>query len=282
MQQFLDIAVEAARKAGAILLSELDRPRQISYKGDGQTDLVTEADKRSEAAIVNKLRAHFSKHRIVAEEGTADAASSTGEEKYRWYVDPLDGTTNFAHGYPCFAVSIGLAEVNPDGIEEMTCGVVLNPVSGELFTAMRGGGAYLNQKRIRVSGNEKLSASLLATGFPQQKRTESPNINYYWRFTLASHGVRRDGSAALDLCAVACGRFEGFWEFGLKAWDTAAGVLMVREAGGMVTAMDGKPYHFGARDILASNGRVHAEMQILARDIAERSAQAPAAPGAQS
>ncbi len=282
MQEFLDIAVEAAREAGGILLAEMDRPRQISYKGEGSTDLVTQADQRSEAAIVARLRSLFPQHLIVAEEGSGDAPAAQGSRegvaRYRWYVDPLDGTTNFAHGYPCFAVSIGLAEVDSDGHEELLCGVVFNPVSGELFTAMRGEGAYLNQKRIRVSNIHTLSASLLATGFPQQKRTESPNINYYWRFTLASHGVRRDGSAALDLCAVACGRFEGFWEFGLKPWDTAAGLLMVREAGGMVTGMNGKPYAMGGREILASNGQVHAEMQLLAADIAERAPFPPAVP----
>ena len=136
-----------------------------------------------------------------------------------------------------------------------------NPVSGELFTAVKGEGAYLNQKKIQVSPIEKLATSLLVTGFPSVKRSQNPNIHYYWDFTLRSHGVRRDGSAALDLAAVACGRFEGFWEFGLHSWDTAAGVLLVREAGGTVTQFDGQPYRLGDRELLASNGRVHSEMQ---------------------
>jgi myo-inositol-1(or 4)-monophosphatase len=260
---FLEVAVEAAREAGAIVLAEFDRPQKIAYKGE--VDLVTEADGRSEAAIVARLRSHFPQHAIVAEEGGKTGAANA---RYCWYVDPLDGTTNFAHGYPCFAVSMGLLE---DG--EPLVGVVYNPISRELFSAMRGEGAYLDQKRIRVSPVPQLSKALLATGFPSQKRTENPNIHYYWDFTLHSHGVRRDGSAALDLCSVACGRFDGFWEFGLKSWDTAAGMLLVREAGGLVTDFAGRPYHPGDPEILASNNLIHTEMQQLAADIAERSSQ---------
>jgi len=262
MNSFLEVAVDAAREAGGILRTESDRPKNISYKGE--VDIVTESDRRSEAAIVARLRSHFPQHAIVAEEGSGGAAAGA---KYCWHVDPLDGTTNFAHSYPCFAVSIGLVE---DG--EPLVGVVYNPMSDELFTALRGEGAYLGQKRIHVSPIEKLSTSLVATGFPTHMRTSSINIQYYWEFTLRSHGVRRDGSAALDLCSVACGRFEGFWEFGLHSWDTAAGMLMVREAGGTVTDMEGRPYRPGDRSILASNGRVHNEMQQLAAQITERSA----------
>jgi len=260
---FLEVAVEAAREAGAILLSEFGKPQKIAYKGE--VDLVTEGDRRSEAAIVARLLRQFPQHAIVAEEG-GGASAGAAEGRYRWYVDPLDGTTNFAHGYPCFAVSLGLLEEG-----EPIVGVVYNPVSRELFTAMRGEGAYLDQKRLHVSPVPKLAKGLLATGFPSQKRTQNPNIYYYWEFTLHSHGVRRDGSAALDLCAVAAGRFDGFWEFGLKSWDTAAGMLLVREAGGLVTDFAGRPYHPGGPEILASNGRIHTEMQQLAADIAERS-----------
>jgi len=258
---FLEVAVDAAREAGGILLSESDRPVKITYKGE--VDLVTEADRKSEAAVVARLRSHFPQHAIIGEEGGEGGAPA--DSRYRWYVDPLDGTTNFAHGYPCFAVSIGLLE---DG--QPLVGVVLDPSRDELFTAMRGEGAYLNSKRIRVSKVEELSKSLVATGFPSHKRTSNPNMNYYWQFTLHSHGVRRDGSAALDLCSVACGRFDGFWEFGLKSWDTAAGMLIVREAGGMVTDFSGRPYNPGDPEILASNGRIHSEMQKLAADIAEQ------------
>ena len=256
----------AAREAGEILVAELARPVKINYKGD--VDLVTQADGRSEQAIMNRLRTHFPKHAIVAEESgrhSASAAEASGA-KHTWYIDPLDGTTNFAHGFPWFCVSIGLAE-GAVGNEEMLAGVVYQPVTGELFTAARGEGAFLNNKKIQVSAIEKLGTSLLGTGFPSHKRTQNPNINYYWNFTLRSHGVRRAGSAALDLASVACGRFDGFWEFGLNPWDTAAGVLLVREAGGMVTDFAGQQYQLGARECVASNSRIHAEMQAVAADV---------------
>ena len=261
MKPFLEVAVEAAREAGSILLAEFDRPQKIGYKGE--VDLVTDADRRSEQAIVTRLRSHFPKHAIVAEEG--GGYENTPALRYCWYVDPLDGTTNFAHGYPCFSVSIGLAEG-----DDVLVGVVYNPIHGELFTAIQGEGALLNHKKIQVSSVERLATSLLATGFPSVKRVQNPNIHYYWDFTLRSHGVRRDGSAALDLAALACGRFDGFWEFGLKPWDTAAGLLLVREAGGMVTDFAGRPYKLGGPELLASNKRIHAEMQQVGADIAER------------
>src|SRR3984957_18733061 len=265
MNSFLDVAVETAREAGAILLAEFARPVKISYKGE--VDIVTQADKRSEEAIVSRLRTHFPKHAIVAEEG----GGSESDSPYRWYVDPLDGTTNFAHGYPCFCVSIGLEEAG-----ELIAGVIYQPVSGELFTAAKGEGAYLNQKKIHVSHIEKLATSLLATGFPSVKRAQNPNIRYYWDFTLRSHGVRRDGSAALDLAAVACGRFDGFWEFGLHTWDVAAGALLIREAGGRVTTFSGKDYRPGDHETLASNGLVHEEMRDVAAGIADRATALPA------
>jgi myo-inositol-1(or 4)-monophosphatase len=267
MNPFLEVAIDAAREAGGILLAEFDRPVKISYKGE--VDIVTQADRRSEQAIVARLRAHFPKHAIVAEEG----GGNENDSPFRWHVDPLDGTTNFAHGYPCFAVSIGLEESG-----ELVAGVIYQPVSGELFTAIKGEGAYLNQKKIQVSPIEKLATSLLVTGFPSIKRAQNPNIRYYWDFTLRSHGVRRDGSAALDLAAVACGRFEGFWEFGLHSWDAAAGVLLVREAGGTVTQFDGQPYRLGDRELLASNSRVHTEMQSVAASIAESAASGASLP----
>ncbi|HXZ13312.1 MAG TPA: inositol monophosphatase family protein [Candidatus Sulfotelmatobacter sp.] len=260
MSQFLEVAVEAAQEAGALLVADFGRPKNVTYKGE--VDLVTESDRRSEALVVGRLRSHFPKHAIVGEEGGGGAADGG---QYTWFVDPLDGTTNFAHGYPCFAVSIGLVEEG-----EPLVGVVYNPVSRELFTAERGDGAYLNNKRIHVSPTEKLAKSLVATGFPTHKVRTSVNISYYWEFTLRSHGVRRDGAASLDLCSVAAGRFDAFWEFGLKSWDTAAGMLIVREAGGMVSDLAGRPYHPGDADILASNGRIHAEVQQVAADIAAR------------
>jgi myo-inositol-1(or 4)-monophosphatase len=267
---FLEVAVEAAREAGEILVAEHSRPQTISYKGD--VDIVTETDKKSEAAIVARLRTHFSKHAIVAEEGGGGTADQNAAKssRYCWYVDPLDGTTNFAHGYPCFAVSIALLEEG-----EPLVAAILNPILNELFTATRGEGSFLNQKRIHVSQIQTISKSLLATGFPSQKRSSNPNIHYYWEFTLRSHGVRRAGSAALDLCSVACGRFDAFWEFGLKSWDSAAGILIVREAGGIVTDFSGQPYHVGDRELIASNGLIHDEMRKIVADVAERAASKP-------
>jgi myo-inositol-1(or 4)-monophosphatase len=272
--QFLEVAVDTAIEAGGILLSEFDRPVKISYKGE--VDLVTQADKRSEEAIVGRLRTYFPEHAIIAEEGSGQE----GDARHRWIVDPLDGTTNFAHGYPCFAVSIGFEEAG-----ELLAGVIYQPITKELFTASRGEGAYLNEKPIRVSNVDRLSTSLLATGFPSTKRARNPNIHFYWNFTLRSHGVRRDGSAALDLACVACGRFDGFWEFGLHPWDTAAGALLVREAGGVVTTFSGDPYRPGDYETLASNGRIHAELQQVNAEIQQRIEdglelpQKPAVPG---
>jgi myo-inositol-1(or 4)-monophosphatase len=265
--QFLEAAVETALEAGEILVAEFDRPVKISYKGE--VDIVTQADRRSEAAIVARLRRYFPKHAIVAEEG----GGQEGDAVHRWFVDPLDGTTNFAHRYPCFAVSIGLEEAG-----ELRVGVIYQPITKELFTASKGEGAFLNEKPIRVSSIEHLSTSLLATGFPSHKRARSPNILYYWNFTLRSHGVRRNGSAAMDLACVACGRFDGFWEFGLHAWDTAAGALLVREAGGKVTTFSGGPYRPGDYETLASNGWIHAELQELSANIRQQIATGPELP----
>lgn len=262
-RSFLEAAVEIAREAGAVLREELGRPADIAYKGD--FDLVTQADRRSERVIVSKLQKYFPQHSVAAEEGTG---TDTGSE-YRWHVDPLDGTTNFAHRYPCFCVSMALTRKN-----ELLVGVVYNPVYDELFCAARGQGATLNSQKLHCSKISEMKSSLLCTGFPNHDRMSHPNIHYYWDFTLRSHGVRRDGSAALDLASVAAGRFDGFWEFGLKPWDTAAGVLMVEEAGGKITDLDGHPYVLGGKSILASNGLIHHEMKQLASEIAVRHATA--------
>ncbi len=258
-KSYLETAIEIAREAGKALREELDRPLDISYKGE--YDLVTQADRRSEAIIVNRLQKYFPEHSVAAEEGSG---KDTGSD-YRWHVDPLDGTTNFAHGYPCFCVSMALAHKN-----ELLLGVVYNPVYEELFTAARGEGATLNGKKLHCSKIEAMKNSLLCTGFPNHDRHSHPNIHYYWDFTLKSHGVRRDGSAALDLASVAAGRFDGFWEFGLKPWDTAAGVVLVEEAGGTITDLDGEPYTLGGKSILASNGLIHEEMKRLAAEISQR------------
>jgi myo-inositol-1(or 4)-monophosphatase len=253
---YLEVAIDTAQEAGRILLEEFSRPPQISYKGD--VDLVTQADKRSENAIVSRLTKYFPEHSIAAEEGTGKEKSSD----FRWHVDPLDGTTNFAHGYPCFSVSIALSEN-----DTMLAAVVFNPVYNELFAAAHGEGATLNGKKISVSKNSTLATSLLCTGFPVHNRQGSPNLQYYGDFTMASHGVRRDGSAALDLAFVAAGRFDAFWEFGLKKWDTAAGILLVTEAGGRVSDFEGKPYKLGGPLVLATNGLIHDEMCAMAGKI---------------
>lgn len=263
-KRFLEVAIETALEAGKILREEYALPPDISYKGD--VDLVTQADKRSENAIVARLAKYFPEHTIAAEEGTGHERSS----EFRWHVDPLDGTTNFAHKYPCFAVSIALAQKG-----RVLAGVVYNPIYDELFAAARGDGATLNGKRIAVSKSTTLATSLLCTGFPVHKRLASPNIHYYYDFTLRSHGVRRDGSAALDLASVACGRFDGFWEFGLKPWDTGAGVLLVEEAGGKISDFRGEAYALGGPVVLATNSLIHEEMRAIAFEISQRDPNSP-------
>ncbi|HMI52977.1 MAG TPA: inositol monophosphatase family protein [Candidatus Saccharimonadales bacterium] len=257
-KNYLEAAIEIARQAGAILRDEFSRPPQIAYKGE--VDLVTQADKRSEQAIVAEISNYFPDHSILAEEGFGHESIS----EFGWHVDPLDGTTNFAHGYPCFCVSIALAQRGT-----LLVGVIYNPIHDELFAAAKGEGATLNGKKIQVSKNATLSTSLLCTGFPVHNRKGTPNLQYYGDFTMQSHGVRRDGSAALDLAYVAAGRFDGFWEFGLKKWDTAAGVLLVEEAGGQVSDFAGTPYELGGPLILATNGLIHGEMRAAAAKVAQ-------------
>src|ERR1700674_3739917 len=261
-ENYLQAAIDIAREAGRILREEFARPAKISYKGD-EVDLVTQADKRSEAAIVSRITTLFPDHAIAAEEGGGHESAATSG--YRWHVDPLDGTTNFAHGYPCFCVSLALAQH-----DSLLAAVVYNPIHEELFAAARGQGATLNGNKIHTSKIASLSTSLLCTGFPTHKRTDSPNLRYYGDFTMRSHGVRRDGSAALDLASVAAGRFEGFWEFGLRAWDTAAGVLLVEEAGGKVSDFAGNLYQLGVPVALATNGLIHEEMRTAALEISRR------------
>jgi myo-inositol-1(or 4)-monophosphatase len=264
LKTYYEVAVETALEAGKILRKEYACPPEIKYKGD--VDLVTQADKLSEQAIVDRLSKYFPTHAIAAEEGLG----SDHDAEYRWHVDPLDGTTNFAHGYPCFSVSIALAHR-----DKVIAGVVYNPIYEELFAAARGEGATLNGKKIFVSKVPSLATSLLCTGFPVHKRNASPNIHYYYDFTLRSHGVRRDGSAALDLASVAAGRFDGFWEFGLKRWDVAAGVILVEEAGGKITDFHGAPYQLGGPVVLATNGLIHEEMRVVALDLSRREPASP-------
>jgi len=255
--QYLETAVEIAREAGALLAHYFER--RVAFELKGEFDLVTEADRASEKLVVDKLRLYFPSHAIVAEEGGGQAGTS----EYRWYVDPLDGTTNFAHSFPAFNVTLGLERAG-----EMIAGVIYDPVRQEMFTAERGAGAYLNHRRIRVSNTGRLAESLASTGFPSRKRHHNVNIHFYYQLAMASHGVRRTGSAALDLAYVACGRLDFFWEFGLKPWDQAAGTLLVREAGGATSDINGQPLSLTESDhVLADNGALHDEVLRMFAEI---------------
>jgi myo-inositol-1(or 4)-monophosphatase len=244
-----------AREAGALLMQYFHQGLKIEYKGDA--DLVTAADRASEALIRERIAKQFPAHDIMGEE---QGLNDRGNE-YRWYVDPLDGTTNFAHGYPVFCVSLAIEHRSASSAERVAA-VVYDPTRNELFSAeqgksAQGSSAQLNGAPIHVSKAVQLKECLVATGFPSHKRHKNPNIHFYHQITLRTHGVRRAGSAALDLCYVACGRFDGFWEFNLNPWDTAAGVLIVQEAGGNVTRFDGSPFELNSQQTLATNGLVH-------------------------
>jgi myo-inositol-1(or 4)-monophosphatase len=240
-----------AREAGALLMDYFHQHLKIEYKGDA--DLVTAADRAAEVLIRDRIREQWSTHDVLGEEqGLNDQGS-----EYRWYVDPLDGTTNFAHGYPVFCVSIALEQRDSEHRGRRIAGVIYDPTRDEMFSAEQGRGAQLNGEAIHVSKTAALKECLLGTGFPSHKRHKNPNIFFYHQITLRTHGVRRAGSAALDLCNVACGRYDGFWEFNLNPWDTAAGVLIVEEAGGKVTRFDGSPFQLDSSETLASNGLLH-------------------------
>jgi myo-inositol-1(or 4)-monophosphatase len=247
-QDFLTPMQTLAREAGALLMSFFGKVT-IEYKGDA--DLVTQADRTSEELIVERIRARWPDHDLIGEEGSR---RQTGSD-FRWYIDPLDGTTNFAHGFPVFCVSMALEYRG-----ERIAGVVYDPTRDEMFAAVKDRGARLNGKPIRVSKTARLVESLVGTGFPSHKRHQNPNIHFYHQITLRSHGIRRAGSAALDLCYVACGRLDGFWEFNLNSWDTAAGVLLVTEAGGNVTGFGNQSFSIDSREVLATNGTLHGEM----------------------
>ena len=262
---WVEKAAVIAREAGAKLREFYAQGVETEYKGD--VDLVTVADRTSEKLIRERLAEVFPDHGVFGEEGTRERLDS----RYRWYVDPLDGTTNFAHGFPHFCVSMGLEE-RPAGLAENEDGklagaVIYHPLLDEIFLAERGRGAWLNGRRLHVSKNRVLGESLVATGFPSRKRHASHNIHFYQEFTLRSHGVRRAGSAALDLAYVAAGRLDAFWEFNLNVWDTAAGLLLVEEAGGLTTDFSGNPYKLDSREVLASNNLIHKELLGFFDDI---------------
>jgi myo-inositol-1(or 4)-monophosphatase len=258
MNSHLETAEEIAREAGALLAMYYEK--HVPFELTGEFDLVTEADRASEKLVIERLTAHFPEHGIVAEEG----GGHTSPSDYRWYVDPLDGTTNFAHSLPIFNVTLALERAG-----EMVAGVVFDPIRQEMFTAERGSGAWLNDHPIHVSSVSRLDSSLLCTGFPTRRRHLNVNVHFYHQLAMATHGVRRTGSAAIDLAWVACGRLDGFWEFGLKPWDMAAGRLLVAEAGGSVSDMDGKPHNFDSAHLLADNGLLHRQIVEIFGEVFE-------------
>jgi len=243
--------METARSAGHILLEKFGRKLDVSKKGE--INLVTEADLASEKFIVDRIRTHYPRHSILAEESGESVQS--GDDGSKWIIDPLDGTTNFAHGYPCFCVTIALEHRG-----EVVIGVTYDPTRDEMFAAEKGRGVSLNNKRVGVSDKTKLGDSLLVTGFPYDIANRPDFARHFTQMLLASRAVRRDGSAAIDLAYVACGRFDGFWEEGLNPWDIAAGVLMIREAGGRVSYYDGSELDIYRPPVCASNGAIHDEM----------------------
>jgi myo-inositol-1(or 4)-monophosphatase len=254
----LNFAIQTAREAGRVLAGRLGRALQVSNKGD--IDLVTEADLASEKLIIDRIKSYYPRHAILAEEAGALGAvlNVSGTSDWKWIIDPLDGTTNYAHGYPCFCVSIALERAG-----QIELGVVYDPIRDEMFAAERGQGATLNDRTIRVSEVEELNSSMLCTGFPYNVRERQNFVRDFAKFTMNAQAVRRDGSAALDLAFVACGRFDGFWEDGLNPWDVAAGVLLIEEAGGQVTDFSGKPLDIYTPKVLASNGLIHEVMMKI-------------------
>lgn len=254
MQPTVNIAIKAARRAGNIILRHADRLDMLNVETKGRSDLVSEVDHMAEQAIIEIIRQAYPDHAILAEESGEQEGSS-----YQWVIDPLDGTTNFLHGYPQYAVSIGLRHLG-----KLEAAVVFDPLRDELFSAYRGEGAQLNDRRIRVSKQKTLEGALLGTGFPF-KNPENLDawIAMFRDLITQSGGIRRAGSAALDLAHVACGRLDGFWEIGLKPWDMAAGCLLVQEAGGIITDLDDRSDYMKTGNILAATPYLHALMQPI-------------------
>ena len=257
MDEIENVALRAAHAAGRIHLRWLNKTKAVIKSNS--LDLVTQADKESEAAIIKLIRRAFPDHSILAEESGASANTS----EHRWIIDPLDGTTNFAHGFPAFCVSIAYEHRG-----RVQFGLVFDALHKDMFTARRGKGAKLNGQSMRVSKAKTLATSLVATGFPYDRRERRRFYLCFWEDMMTRvEGVRRAGSAALDLASVASGRLDGFWEFGLKAWDVAAGALLVKEAGGTITNMDGTPLDLAGTQMLATNGKLHREMEQVLREI---------------
>ncbi len=252
MNNFLDTAIKAAKEAAVIQLEYLNKELDIQTKAS-EFDLVTKADKLAEAKIIEVISKVFPEHSFLAEE----SGKATRDSDYLWIVDPIDGTVNYAHGFPQFCCSIGLYFK-----EEALLGVVYDPCRDELFTAQKGEGAFLNGQKISVSKIDSLKKALLATGFPALKdELLQKNLEYFKAFLGKCQAIRRPGSAALDLCYVACGRIDGFWELGLSPWDTAAGALLVREAGGIITNLDNDFFDLNIKGLIATNGLIHSQIK---------------------
>ena len=247
------LITKAAFEAGKLLMDKFESGIRVEFKG--KYDLVTEADRQAEALIIKLIRERYPDHNFLAEEGVY---TETGSD-CRWIIDPLDGTTNYAHGFPWFAVSIAL-EVKG----RLELGVVYNPYVGDFYVAERGCGAFLNERRLQVSTIDSLERSLLATGFAyDHKKCKANNYDYFTRFQKQAQACRRPGAASLDLASVAAGRFDGFWELKLKPWDLAAGILLIEEAGGLVSNFDGLPMTLESQECMASNRLIHEEMQAI-------------------
>jgi myo-inositol-1(or 4)-monophosphatase len=247
--EYLDFAIELARAGGDVLKHYMTREKQVELKS--RANLVTIADKESEALVIQRIKERYPNHAILAEES---GPSGSGEGK--WIIDPLDGTTNFAHQYPFFCVSVAFEQRG-----EILCGAVYDPLRDEMFSGARGRGSFVNGQQLRVSDTEKLGSALVMTGFPYTVREKiRVAMSQFEAFILESQAVRRGGSAALDLCYVALGRCDGFWEMDLHPWDTAAGKVILEEAGGLLTDFSGNSFSPYMREILASNGKIHREM----------------------
>ena len=251
MDYIFDFAKELIENASKIILKNYNKVTKIKYK-KGDSNLVTNVDHEVEALILKEINHNFPKHSILAEESGTHKKNPI----YKWFIDPIDGTTNFAHRYPCFCISIAFAKNS-----ELEFGLIKNPLTGELYSARKNKGAKLNKEKITVSKIKHLKESLLVTGFPYDKRTSKMNnLNNFSKLTLITQGVRRDGSAALDLCYVASGKVDGFWELKLSPWDVAAGVLILKEAGGKITNFKGNSYDIYSNKIVATNGFIHKEL----------------------
>lgn len=251
MKEVFNFASNVTEKASKLILKNLNKVINISYK-KSNFNLVTNVDKEVESSIIRDIRAKYPTHTIIAEESGRDLK----DPRFKWFIDPIDGTTNFAHGYPCFCTSIAFA-IN----EEIIFGIVKNPLTNETYSAIKNQGARLNNKPISVSKIKTLQRSLLATGFPHGQITRRENnFKNFFKLTSITQGVRRDGAAAMDLCYVACGKLDGFWEIKLSPWDVAAGILLIKEAGGKITSFKGSKFNLYSNEIIASNGLIHKEL----------------------